>query len=60
MDKIKKIMMSPLVGSAMAGLAGGLLLMEKLDMYGGIAIGIAIMMFMKAAIMMFMKAARSK
>ena len=33
----------------MAGLAGGLLLMEKLDMYGGIAIGIAIMMFMKAA-----------
>ncbi len=49
MDKIKKVMTSPLVGSAMAGLAGVLLLMEKLDMYGGIAIGIAIMMFMKAA-----------
>jgi len=49
MDKIKKVMTSPLVGSAMAGVAGGLLLMEKLDMYGGIAIGIAIMMFMKAA-----------
>ena len=49
MDKIKKVMTSPLVGSAMAGLAGGLLLMEKLDMYGGIAIGVAIMMFMKAA-----------
>jgi len=49
MDKIKKIMMSPLVGSAMAGVSGGLLLMEGLDMYGGIAIGAAVMMFMKAA-----------
>ncbi len=49
MDKIKKVMMSPLVGSVLAGVTGGLLLMEKLDMYGGIAIGIAIMMFMKAA-----------
>ena len=49
MDKIKKVMMSPLVGSVMAGIAGGLLLIEKLDMYGGIAIGMAIMMFMKAA-----------
>jgi hypothetical protein len=49
MDKIKKVMMSPLVGSVMAALAGGLLLIEKLDMYGGIAIGMAIMMFMKAA-----------
>jgi len=49
MDKIKKVMMSPLTGSVAAAVAGGLLLMEGLDMYGGMAIGMGVMMFWKAA-----------
>jgi len=48
-NKVKKVMVSPLAGSVAAGVAGGLLLMEGLDMYGGIAVGMGIMMFWKAA-----------
>jgi len=47
-DKIKKVVTSPLLMSAIAGLVGGLLLADGNDMYGGIAIGIGIMVFLKA------------
>jgi len=47
-DKIKKVVTSPLLMSAAAGLVGGLLLVDGNDMYGGIAIGVGIMLFLNA------------
>jgi hypothetical protein len=47
-DKIKKVVTSPLFMSAIAGLVGGLLLADGNDMYGGIAVGVGVMLFLNA------------
>jgi len=47
-EKIKNIVTSPLFMALSAGVVGGLLLADGNDMYGGIAIGIGIMVFLKA------------
>tara|TARA_R110002051_G_scaffold313294_1_gene389272 strand:- start:529 stop:687 length:159 start_codon:yes stop_codon:yes gene_type:complete len=48
MDKIKKIITSPLFMALLSGLVGGLLLADGNDMYGGISIGIGIVLFLNA------------
>ncbi|HJO96296.1 MAG TPA: hypothetical protein QF753_23120 [Victivallales bacterium] len=47
-EKIKNVVTSSLFMASIAGVVGGLLLADGNDMYGGIAIGIGIMVFLKA------------
>jgi len=48
MQKIGKVVKSPLFMSAIAGVVGGLLIADGNDMYGGISVGIAIVLFLNA------------
>jgi hypothetical protein len=48
MQKIGKVVKSPLFMSAIAGVVGGLLIADGNDMYGGISAGIAIVLFLNA------------
>lgn len=48
MEKIGKVVKSPLFMSAIAGVVGGLLLADGNDMYGGISMGVAAMLFLNA------------
>ena len=48
MQKIGKVVKSPLFMSAIAGVIGGLLIADGNDMYGGISIGVAIVLFLNA------------
>ena len=47
-QKIGKVVKSPLFMSAIAGVVGGLLIADGNDMYGGISVGIAIVLFLNA------------
>lgn len=46
--KVLAIVKSSLFMAALAGLCGLLLLLEGNDMYGGIAVGVGLMLFLKA------------
>jgi len=47
-QKIGKVVKSPLFMSAIAGVVGGLLIADGNDMYGGISVGVAMMLFLNA------------
>ena len=47
-QKIGKVVKSPLFMSAIAGVVGGILIADGNDMYGGISVGVAMMLFLNA------------